>query len=175
MGKDNCNIFSYYDEYLNKILDITKLTAKENSILINFSVDGSKCHSKVELLEQNGTIGTVKKVSFACTESFYSEFLEKLLIEYISISNVVLIDIIDMDGDNKFTLRVVGEFNDLFSIDGISKDYAYKLKKMIEDFKEKKSDDKLGNNELGISNTLGLLVLGSMTIVIILTLMLFIW
>ena len=164
----------YYEEYLNKVLELTKMTTKENSILVSFSIEDGKCQSKVELLEQDGTKGDTKSVSFACTDSFYTNFLEVLVKEYSSSIDIVLVDIIDMDGDNQFTFRMVGESNDLFSIDGISKDYAYKLKNIVESIRESKVTIN-NSSEAGISNAFGLVMLGSIMVVIFLTLMLFKW
>jgi hypothetical protein len=169
MNKEN-NV-SYYDEYLGKILDIVKMTTKENSILICFNIEDGKCKSKVELLEQDGTVGALKNVNFACTENFYSNFLERLIIEYLKINEVALTDIIDIDGDKKYTFRIVGESNDLFSIDGISKEYALKLKEMV----DKPDTENAFINEDGISNTLSLVMLASLMTVIILSLIVFIW
>ena len=172
MEKENCKV-GYYEEYLKKVLELAKMTTKENSILVSFSIEDGKCRSKVELLEQDGTKGNTKSVSFACTDSFYTNFLEVLVNEYSSTINIVLVDIIDMDGDNQFTFRMVGESNDLFSIDGISKDYAYKLKNIVESVNNKKIEDI--SSEAGISNAFGLVMLGSIMVVIFLTLMLFMW
>ena len=175
MNNTNSNAVGYYDEYVNKILDVARLTTKENSVLISLSIVDDKCNSKVELLEQNGSIGPSMCVNFACTENFYNNFLEKLVVEYSSFANIILSDIIDIDGDNRFTFRMVGESNDLFSIDGISNEYAKELKRLVEEGKieDKKTLIKT-NDEAGISNSLGLLIMGLMMVVIILSWIVFI-
>ena len=79
MEKTNCcNVVGYYDEYLEKVMEIASLSSKDNSVLVTFNIEDNKCLSKVELLEQNGDRGALKSVSFACTDSFYTTFLEKL-------------------------------------------------------------------------------------------------
>ena len=69
---------------------------------------------------------------------------------------------------------MVGESNDLFSVDGISKDYALKLKEISEQFV---SDDAKSlvkvPDEAGISNSMGLVMLGLLMTIIVLTLTLF--
>ena len=178
MNNTNSNVVGYYDEYLNKILDVARLTTKENSILINFSISDGKCESKVELLEQDGTKTIEMGVNFSCTDSFYSSFLEKLVLEYTLVSNVVVTDIIDINDDDRFTFRMLGESNDLFSVDGISADYAKKLKKLVaeDNIRDKKEDKVLIKtvDEAGISNSFGLLILVLMGIVIILSWIVFI-
>ena len=178
MNNTNSNVVGYYDKYLCKVLDVARLTTKDNSVLISFSIKDEKCSSKVELLEQDGTKGLEMSVNFACTESFYTNFLEKLVVEYFDIANVVVTDIIDINDDGRYTFRMLGEENDLFSIDGISDNYAKKLKKLVSDDKksvqEKEKTLVKKPDEAGISNTLGLLVLLLMGIVIILSWIVFI-
>lgn len=176
MERENSNVVGYYDEYLEKVLEVARLTTKDNSILIGFTIEDGKCNSKVELLEQNGDRGAVKSVNFAYTETFKTNFLERLVVEYIKTTNVILSDIIDIDGDNQFTFRMVSESNDMFTIDGISKEYALKLKSLVEE--NVSTDNKQlvkSNNEAGMSNAMGLTMLVSMMIIIILSLWLFIW
>lgn len=178
MNNTNSNVVGYYDKYLCKILDVARLTTKDNSVLISFSINDSKCNSKVELLEQDGTKSIEMNVNFACTESFYDNFLEKLVLEYSDIVSVVVTDIIDIDGDNLFTFRMVGESNDLFSVDGISSNYAKKLKEIVTEGKDialnKEKTLIKTTDEAGISNTFGLLILVLMGIVIILSWIVFI-
>lgn len=176
MEKENSCIVGYYEEYLEKVLEIARLTTKDNSILISFTVEDGKCSSKVELLEQNGDRGALKSVNFACTDNFKTNFLEKLVVEYAKTTNVILSDIIDIDGDNQFTFRMVSESNDLFSIDGISKEYALKLKSIVEESVATDGKQLVKvSDEAGMSNALGLTMLVSMMIIIILSLLVFIW
>ena len=99
---------------------------------------------------------------------------QKLVREYAQSTNIILTDIIDIDGDNQFTFRMVGETNDLFSIDGISKDYALKLKEISEQVVSQDSKNLVKvPDEAGISNSMGLVMLGLLMTIIFLTLTLF--
>lgn len=174
MENVNNSVVGYYDDYLEKVMEVARLTTKDNSVLLSFNIEDGKCQSKVEMIELDGTRGAVKCVNFACTDAFYSNFLEKLVREYAQSTKIILTDIIDIDGDNQFTFRMVGESNDLFSVDGISKDYALKLKEISEQFV---SDDSKSlvkvPDEAGISNSMGLVMLGLLMTIIVLTLTLF--
>ena len=167
------NIVGYYDDYIKKILEVASLSTKENSVLIGLSLEDGKCRSTVELLEQNGKRDIGKSVSFSCTESFYINFLERLVVEYADVTNTVVADVVDVDGDDQFTFRMVSENNDMFTVDGISKEYARKLKDKVLNREEQKMLVK--NKEAGLSNALGLTVLISLIVVIFLTLLMFVW
>ena len=68
---------------------------------------------------------------------------------------------------------MVSENNDMFTVDGISKDYARKLKDKVENREKEKVYVK--SSEAGLSNALGLTVLISLIVVIFLTLLMFVW
>ena len=122
---------------------------------------------------QNGKRDIGRSVAFSCTESFYTNFLERLVVEYSDTTNTVVADIVDVDGDDQFTFRMVSENNDMFTVDGISKDYARKLKDKVENREKEKVYVK--SSEAGLSNALGLTVLISLIVVIFLTLLMFVW
>lgn len=170
MGESNVG---YYDDYIKKILEVACLSTKENSVLIGLTIDDGRCRSTVELLEQNGNRCIGRSVAFSCTDSFYTNFLERLVVEYSEVSNTVVTDIVDVDGDSQFTFRMVSDNNDMFTVDGISKDYAKKLKEKVENKESQKTLVK--NSEAGLSNALGLTVLISLIVVIFLTLLMFVW
>ncbi len=163
----------YYDNYIKKVLEVASLSTKENSVLIGLTIDDGKCRSTVEMIEQNGNRGVGKSISFACTDNFYRNFLERLVVEYSKVTNTVVADIVDVDGDDQFTFRMVSENNDMFTVDGISKDYARKLKEKVENPECNKVFVK--SSEAGLSNALGLTVLASLILVIFLTLLMFVW
>ena len=172
MNNGESNV-GYYDDYIKKILEVACLSTKENSVLIGLTIDDGKCRSTVELLEQNGKRDIGRSVAFSCTDSFYINFLEKLVVKYSDVTNTVVTDIVDVDGDDQFTFRMVSENNDMFTVDGISKEYAKKLKEKVENREKQKILVK--NSEAGLSNVLGLSVLISLIVVIFLTLLLFVW
>ena len=171
--KNNESNVGYYEDYIKKILDVACLSTKENSVLIGLTIEDGKCRSTVELLEQNGKRDIGRSVAFSCTESFYTNFLERLVVEYSDTTNTVVADIVDVDGDDQFTFRMVSENNDMFTVDGISKDYARKLKEKVENREKEKVYVK--SSEAGLSNALGLTVLISLIVVIFLTLLMFVW
>ena len=125
------------------------------------------------MLEQNGKRAIGRSITFSCTDSFYTNFLERLVVEYSDVTNTVVADIVDVDGDDQFTFRMVSENNDMFTVDGISKDYAKKLKEKVENREREKTYVK--SSEAGLSNALGLTVLISLIVVIFLTLLMFVW
>ena len=133
MEKTNCcNVVGYYDEYLEKVMEIASLSSKDNSVLVTFNIEDNKCLSKV-----------------------------------------ILTDIIDIDGDNQFTFRMVGEDNDLFSVDGISKDYALKLKYLVDNYVAEDGKQKVKvSDEAGMSNVFGLVILGALMFTTMLLLLL---
>lgn len=116
-----------YNQYLETLLNIARLTNKENSILINFEVNENKCLNKVCYLQRNGTKDELKNEEFIYDKTFQNLFLEKLVIKYCENMSIALQDNIDIDKDGKYTYRIITEDNDMLTIDGITLEYAKKL------------------------------------------------
>ena len=116
-----------YNQYLETLLNIARLTNKENSILISFVVNEDKCMNKVSYLQRNGTKDELKNEEFPYDETFQNLLLEKLVIKYCDNMSIALQDNIDIDKDGKYTYRIITEDNDMLTIDGITLEYAKKL------------------------------------------------
>ena len=105
-----------FEEYYGSLLNIAQLTNKENSILINFSVEGDSCKNVVSFIQQDGTKDILKDSAFVCDDDFYKYFLEKFVVAYCNNMVVAFNDSIDMNSDGKYTYRVITDDNDMLSI-----------------------------------------------------------
>lgn len=144
--------FCDYDEYIKELIDISKLTTKENSILFSFQISGSECYNKVVLIEQSGNEQLLKDVKFVADDKFFNVFFEKLVINFYNENKIILTDFVDIDGDLKYAYRMITENNDLFSINGISLEYAHYLA----DFISNKNIAKRQEEEIKFSSESGL-------------------
>lgn len=152
-----------YDEYCESLLNIARLTKKENSILINFRVEGDNCYNVVSFIQQDGTKDILKDDTFVCDDEFFKDMLEEFIVKYCNSMSVAFNDSVDLNADGKYTYRVVTIDNDLMSVDGISLDYANYL---MEISKKKKNDSMVENSEAldfegqrGLTNILMTLIL----------------
>ena len=146
-----------YDEYCESLLNIARLTTKENSVLISFNVDGDNYTNVVSFIQQDGTKDILKDSTFVCDEDFYKDFLEKFILEYSKTMVIAFNDSIDMNADGKYTYRVVTEDNDMLSVDGISLDYANYLMELC---KKKELDNiDISNNEDGVTTAVATFIL----------------
>lgn len=146
-----------YEEYCESLLSIARLTNKENSILMNFDIEGVACRNVVSFIQQDGTKDVLKDVTFDADDEFYKDFLEEFVKMYCSNMVVAFNDSINLNADGKYTYRVVTDDNDMLSINGISHDYANYLLNMTK--KVYDEDEDLLDNEDGITNTLSALIL----------------
>ena len=120
-----------YKEYRNSLLNISRLTHKENSILIDFKIVGSNCYNSVYYIQRDGTKDLFNEESFLVNEEFYNEFLEILISEYYNSMEIAFNDSIDINEDGLYTYRIVTDDNDMLSVDGVSLEYAKKLMKLV--------------------------------------------
>lgn len=126
-----------YDEYIESLLNISRLTNKENSILINFDISGETCSNVVSFIQRDGTKDILKDSTFVCDDEFYKDFLEKFIVEYYEEMVVAFNDNIDISLDGKYSFRVVTDDNDMLSINGLSLEYANYLMELTKKRQEK--------------------------------------
>lgn len=159
---DIINVDGYYN-YIKELLDISKLTTKENSILFSFQISGSECYNRVVLIEQNGTEHLLRSVKFVADDKFYNIFFENLVVDFYNGNSIVLSDFVDIDGDLKYAYRMITDNNDLFSINGISSEYAHYLADLItsKDIIKRQEEKSNISDEAGLGTTgiFGVLIL----------------
>lgn len=153
-----------YEEYIESLLNVARLTKKDNSVLISFNIIDDHCVNLVEFIQQDGTKDTLKDSTFICDDDFYKNFLEKFVVAYYDNMVIAFNDNIDMNADGKYTYRVITEDNDMMSIDGITLEYANYLmdlvKKENEEVEEVAIENTISEESGNISYIVALLLVG---------------
>ena len=138
-----------YDDYIEKIFNIFRLSSKNSSIILSVDIVDSKCLIKLKIVSQNGDIKEFSDVTFKCDNAFYNDFLDSLIKRLNDDENVIINDIVNLDKDEFMTFRLVSSNNDLITIDGLTKEQANHLNKLFET--DEKKEEILINNS-GIAN-----------------------
>lgn len=146
-----------YDEYCESLLNIARLTNKQNSVLINFDIGDEECSNVVSFIQQDGTKDILKNSKFYLNDNFYKEFLEVFVRKYSEAMVVAFYDGIDLNSDGKYTYRVVTDDNDLMSINGISLEYANYLMSITKRAQDNFED--IAENEGGVTTALATFIL----------------
>lgn len=138
-----------YEEYIEKILNIFRLSSKESSIIFSLKIKDYKCTMTLSIVRQNGDREEFSDTLFDCNEVFYQKFLDVLVSRFLGSVEVATKDIVNLDDDSLVTFRLITGNNDLFSVDGLSEEHAKYLLGLNE-----KDDDKYLNasNNNGIGN-----------------------
>lgn len=156
---------SNYDDYIEKVLNIYRLSNKENSILFDIKIDNLKCFCKLSIIGIDGTSKEFNDVTFDFDTDFFKDFICNLVVKFNNDVRVKVKDIVNLDDNSLVTYRMITENNDLFSIDGLSKDDALKLKELCSDEfqSESKGINRIGNN--GFANVKMFLFMIAMLVV----------
>ena len=118
-----------FDQYINEIVSISKLTNSYISILYNYQLD-EDLYNDITIIERDGTNKSLKYKFFIDDKLF--TFLDKLVTTFYENNDITTIDIIDLNVDNKYTFRMITKYNDMFTINDISYERACELKKLID-------------------------------------------
>ena len=138
-----------YDDYIEKIFNIFRLSSKNSSIILSVDIVDSKCLIKLKIVSQNGDTKEFSDVKFKCDNAFYNDFLDSLIKRLNDDENFIINDIVNLDKDEFMTFRLVSSNNDLITIDGLTKEQANHLNKLFET--DEKKEEILINNS-GIAN-----------------------
>ena len=138
-----------YDDYIEKIFNIFRLSSKSSSIILSIDIIDSKCLIKLKIVSQNGDTKEFSDVTFKCNNAFYNDFLDSLIKRLNDDENFIINDIVNLDKDEFMTFRLVSSNNDLITIDGLTKEQANHLNKLFET--DEKKEEILINNS-GIAN-----------------------
>ena len=118
-----------FDQYINEIVSISKLTNSYISILYNYQLD-EDLYNDITIIERDGTNKSLKYKFFIDDKLF--TFLDKLVTTFYENNDITTIDIIDLNVDNKYTFRMITKYNDMLTINDISYERACELKKLID-------------------------------------------
>lgn len=138
-----------YDDYIEKIFNIFRLSSKSSSIILSIDIIDSKCLIKLKIVSQNGDTKEFSDVTFKCNNAFYNDFLDSLIKRLNDDENFIINDIVNLDKDEFMTFRLVSINNDLITIDGLTKEQANHLNKLFET--DERKEEILINNS-GIAN-----------------------
>ena len=162
---DNTNLQDQYREVIEKIIEISKTSTKENSILYNISVNDNNIQCNVSIVDQLGNSKILFEQNIEIKNKFYY-FLTPLIKSFSENNKILFTDFVDIDADNYVTFRLLTENNDLLTIDKLTfEDTSYVrdlVQKLNIDIKDKKE-----LNEKGSVNNLLVITLILITIVVL--------
>lgn len=165
LSKDN------YNEYIERIYNIFRLSNKNSSIILRIKIDENKCVIELKYIDdKNGNMQEFSDVSFKCNDISYKDFLVSLIKRLNDNEEFIINDIVNLDKDQYLTFRLVSSNNDLITIDGLTEEQANYLKQVfVED--EKKELNLITNNN-GMANIWLFLL---MIIVLVIAFILIVW
>ena len=122
IDKDN------YDNYIDEVVNISKTSTEKMSILYNYQFN-EDVYNDITIIDRNGNNKSYK-YKFLIDDDLFV-LLNRLVKEFYDNNDVNIVDVIDLNKDNKYTFRMITKYNDLFSINDISYNRAIELKNSI--------------------------------------------
>lgn len=122
-----------YNEYIEKILNIYRLSSKDSSILFNIKIENYKCYCSMSIIGRAGDKQEFSDVILDFDDKFFPEFLDVLVTKINNDVRIKVKDIVNLDGDSLVAFRMVTDNNDLFTIDGLSMEDAKHFEKICSD------------------------------------------
>ena len=136
-----------YDEYIDKVINIFRLSSPQSSILFDLTIENYQAVIDLSIVNLEGERQEFHDVVMKCDESFYHSFLLTFLKRMDSLEIIETKDIVNSTFKSLKTFRMITKNNDLITVDGLSMDDATSLMKL--------SSDKKATSVLPIQNDRG--------------------
>lgn len=114
------------DKYVDELVDLFQQSSPDKYIILGMKIDNGICNIKCSTYNSSGKESIADTVSFECNSYFY-ESLKKIVLQFRINCNVVKEDIVNLDGDEYVAFRMITKNNDMFTIDGLTIDFANSL------------------------------------------------
>ena len=126
--KYNCLNGIKCENYINEVVNISKTSTEKMSILYNYQFN-EDVYNDITIIDRNGNNKSYK-YKFLIDDDLFV-LLNRLVKEFYDNNDVNIVDVIDLNKDNKYMFRMITKYNDLFSINDISYNRAIELKNSI--------------------------------------------
>lgn len=113
-----------YLEYIYGVANIFRLSSSDKYIIFAMKIEQNQCNAKMTIYNQEGVSKEYHDVTINCGDSFYDSFLKKLVQNIEEVASITKKDIVNLDGDDFVTLRMITSHNDMFTIDGLDRNQA---------------------------------------------------
>ena len=128
-----------YSEYIDGIINIFRLSSSDKYIIFGMKIENNQCSAKMTIYNQEGVSKEFQDVTINCDEHFYESLLKKMVQKLEEVCIVTKKDVVNLDGDEYVAFRMITSHNDLFTIDGLTKEQADVLLK---------NDSEVGSNTI---------------------------
>ena len=162
-----------YSNYIEKILNIFRLSSKNSSILFDLKIDNYKAIIKLSIVSLDGEREDFQDYVTECDSSFYHQLLIPLIRKIADSITICTRDIVKLPNETLSTFRMISENNDLFTIDGLSDDDANGLSSIFDEIEKKDSFPLIENNHNGLGNISNIIVLFGLVFLTIIVILLF--
>ncbi len=123
-----------YEGIIDKVVDISKTSTKDNSIIYQFFIKENYVDSTISVIERSGEKKVIRKDKIYLEGKFY-RFITPLLKKFTDSNKIIHNDFVDMNKDNIVAYRLITENNDQFTVDGLTFEDAYYIRDIVSTLK----------------------------------------
>ena len=163
-----------YKNYIEKILNIFRLSSKNSSILFELKIENYKAIIKLSIVSLDGEREDFQDFVTECDTSFYHKLLIPLIRKIAETIPISTRDIIKLSDDALSTFRMISKNNDLFTIDGLSDADAKGLLSIFDEEEKNDSVSLINHNHSGVGNISNIIVLFGLAFLAIIMILFFI-
>lgn len=139
-----------YGELIEQFINIFRLSNVNKYILLALKIEKSECAIRLSILNNDGNNEVYEPIKMDSNSNFFHDFLRDLITAIRENCPVTKEDTVNLDDDNFVAFRMITEFNDMVTIDGLSENEVESIRGKKE---ESKGDSLIESNKGGSSLT----------------------
>jgi len=144
-----------YLEFIEQVMNIFRLSNYNKYILFSLKIENDECSIQLSVLNNEGNSQKYDVIKMDINNQYFYPFLRELVFRFHEQCVITNEDIVNLDGDSFVAYRMITEFNDLITIDGLTEEVAKEFLKP----KKAPSVELNIHNNLGASNVFGFLLM----------------
>lgn len=119
------------DQFVDELVNLFHQSSPDKYIILVMKIESQRCSIKLSKYNESGIDENKDTVFLECDNHFY-DCLKRMVSQFRINCKVIKEDIVNLDGDEFVAFRMITKNNDLFTIDGLTMEFASELLEKVD-------------------------------------------
>lgn len=116
-------------DFIHQVMDIFRISNYHKYIIFSLKIEEEDCVIRMSILNYDGVNQQYEDVHMDASSSYFPSFLMNLVQAFREHCEIIKEDIVNLDQDEYVAFRMITEYNDFVTFDGLTEEMAQTLLK----------------------------------------------
>ncbi|MBP5678672.1 MAG: hypothetical protein J6X28_02440 [Bacilli bacterium] len=116
-----------YTDLIRQLVDVFRISNSNQYIFLSLKIEEGGCTIQMSILNKDGNNQTYEALKMDTNNPYFYPFLNDLVLSLRNQCKISKEDIVNLDQDSFVAFRMITDFNDLITIDGLTEREAKEL------------------------------------------------